>query len=125
MNPFDFVNAINTNKKDLIVDDLSEKSYVPYVINRQLSYFQDTVLLANEMNKHHQLDNKLQFHFLLNTVRNRKRFSKWFKPEEETDLGDVKEYYGYSNDKARQALTILSRNQIESLKKDTQKGGRR
>ena len=125
MNPFDFVNAINTNKKDLIVDDLSEKSYVPYVINRQLSYFQDTVLLANEMNKHHQLDNKLQFHFLLNTVRNRKRFSKWFKPEEETDLGAVKEYYGYSNDKARQALTILSRNQIESLKKDTQKGGRR
>jgi hypothetical protein len=125
MNPFDFVNAINTSKKDLIVDDVSEKSYVPYVINRQLSYFQDTVLLANEMNKHHQLDNKLQFHFLLNTVRNRKRFSKWFKPEEETDLGAVKEYYGYSNDKARQALTILSQPQIESLKKETQKGGRR
>jgi len=125
MNPFDFVNAINTNKKDLIVDDLSEKSYVPYVINRQLSYFQDTVLLANEMNKHHQLDNKLQFHFLLNTVRNRKRFSKWFKPEDETDLGVVKKYYGYSNDKARQALTILSPIQIEFLKKETTKGGRR
>ena len=125
MNPFDFVNAINTNKKDLIVDDLSEKSYVPYVINRQLSYFQDTVLLANEMNKHHQLDNKLQFHFLLNTVRNRKRFSKWFKPQDETDLGVVKDYYGYSNDKARQALTILSPNQIKVLKKETQKGGRR
>ena len=125
MNPFDFVNAINTNKKDLIVDDLSEKSYVPYVINRQLSYFQDTVLLANEMNKHHQLDNKLQFHFLLNTVRNRKRFSKWFKPQDETDLGVVKDYYGYSNDKARQALTILSPNQIKILKKETQKGGRR
>lgn len=125
MNPFDFVNAINSSKKNLIVDDASEKSYVPYVVNRQLSYFQDTVLLANEMNKHHLLDNKLQFHFLLNTVRNRKRFSKWFKPQDETDLGVVKDYYGYSNDKARQALTILSRNQIEILKKETQKGGRK
>ena len=125
MSPFDFVNAINSSKKNLITDDVSEKSYVPYVVNRQLSYFQDTVLLANEMNKHHQLDNKLQFHFLLNTVRNRKRFSKWFKPQDESDLGVVKDYYGYSNDKARQALTILSRNQIEFLKKETQKGGRR
>lgn len=125
MNPFDFVNAINSSKKDLITDDITEKQYAPYIVNRQLSYFQDTVLLANEMNRFHNLDNKLQFHFLLNTVRNRKRFSKWVKPEIESDLGVVKEYYGYSNDKARQALTILSPDQIETLKKETQKGGRR
>lgn len=124
MNPFDFVNAINSSKKDLITDDVTEKQYAPYIVNRQLSYFQDTVLLANEMNRFHNLDNKLQFHFLLNTVRNRKRFSKWVKPEIESDLGVVKEYYGYSNDKARQALTILSPDQIEILKKETQKGGR-
>jgi len=125
MNPFDFVNAINSTKKDLMVDDITEKQYAPYIVNRQLSYFQDTVLLANEMNRYHQLDHKLQFHFLLNTVRNRKRFSKWVKPEVESDLGVVKEYYGYSNDKARQALTILSPDQIEFLKKETRKGGRR
>lgn len=125
MNPFDFVNAINSTKKDLMVDDITEKQYAPYIVNRQLSYFQDTVLLANEMNRCHHLDHKLQFHFLLNTVRNRKRFSKWVKPEVESDLGVVKEYYGYSNDKARQALTILSPDQIEFLKKETQKGGRR
>ena len=76
MNPFEYVNAINTGKKDIMIDDLAEKSYSSFTINRSLSYFNDTVLAANEMNKHHHLDKKLQFHFLINIIRKRKRFSK-------------------------------------------------
>lgn len=125
MNPFDFLNAINDTKKQLIVDDLTEKQYNAFMVNRGLSYFHDTVLLANEMNIHHQLDNKLQFDFLINTVRKKKRFSKWLKPDEAEAIEVVKEYYGYSNEKARQALTLLSEQQINELKKRIYKGGRK
>jgi|TARA_R110000803_G_scaffold46198_16_gene97126 hypothetical protein len=124
MNPFAFVNAINLDKKDLMVDDLTEKQYVPFMVNRQLSYFQDTVLVANEMNRYHYLDKKLQFHFLLNIVRKRKRFSKWAKADSIDDMEIVKEYYGYSNEKARQALSILSREDLELIKSKVDKGGR-
>ena len=122
--PFDYVNSINDNKKDLMVDDIAEKGYVPFVVNRSLSYFPDTVLFANEMNRYGLLDKKLQYHFLINTVRKRKRFSKWAKPIVESDLEVVKEYYGYSNEKARQALTLLSKDQIIEIKKKVFKGGR-
>ena len=125
MNPFEYVNAINTSKKDIMVDDLAEKSYSSYTINRSLSYFNDTVLAANEMNKHHHLDKKLQFHFLINIVRKRKRFSKWDKPELVSDVEVVKEYYGYSNEKARQVLPLLSSDQIMNLREKVYKGGRR
>jgi hypothetical protein len=91
MNHFDFLNAINTSKKDLIVDDITEKAYNPFMVNRGLSYFNDTVLFANEMNIHHHLDKKLQNSFYINTIRKRKRFSKWFKPEIESDIEVVKE----------------------------------
>jgi hypothetical protein len=124
MNPFAFVNAINLDKKDLMVDDLTENAYVPFMVNRQLSYFQDTVLVANEMNKYHLLDKKLQFHFLLNIVRKRKRFSKWAKADSIDDMEIVKEYYGYSNEKARQALSILSKEDLEQIKSKVDKGGR-
>ena len=80
MSPFDFLNAINDNKQDLMIDPDNEKKYVPFVVNRTLSYFPDTVHLANAMNQYHHLDNKLQFHFFLNIIRKRKRFSKWIKP---------------------------------------------
>jgi len=123
MTPFDFLHAINTTKKDIMVDDIAEKQYVPFVVNRSLSYFPDTVLLANEMNSRAHLDNRLQFHFLLNIIRKRKRFSKWAKPIQESDLEVVKEYYGYSNEKARQALTLLNKEQIDVLKKKVYKGG--
>ena len=116
MNPFDYVNSINSNKKDIMVDDESEKGYVPFIINRQLSYFADTVFFANEMNRYHLIDNKLQFHFLLNITRKRKRFAKWSKPEEHIDLEAVKEYYGYSNEKARSSLTLLTPNQLTSIR---------
>jgi hypothetical protein len=124
MNPFDYVNSINYSKKDIMVDDITEGSYNPFMTNRSLSYFQDTVFFANEMNRYHHLDNKLQFQFLLNIVRKRKRFSKWNKPELDSDIDVVKEYYGYSNEKARQALTLLSPSQIEELRKKVSKGGR-
>jgi hypothetical protein len=124
MNPFEFLNAINYSKQDVMVDDITEKSYNSFMINRSLSYFQDTVFLANEMNRYHHLDKKLQFHFLINIVRKRKRFSKWNKPELDSDIDVVKEYYGYSNEKARQALTLLSPSQIEELRKKVSKGGR-
>lgn len=125
MNPFEYVNAINLSKKDIMVDDLAEKSYSSYTINRSLSYFNDTVLAANEMNKHHHLDKKLQFHFLINIIRKRKRFSKWDKPELVSDVEVVKEYYGYSNEKARQVLPLLLSDQIMNLREKVNKGGRR
>lgn len=125
MNPFEYVNAINTGKKDIMIDDLAEKSYSSFTINRSLSYFNDTVLAANEMNKHHHLDKKLQFHFLINIIRKRKRFSKWDKPELVSDVEVVKEYYGYSNEKARQVLPLLSSDQIMNLREKVFKGGRR
>ena len=125
MNPFDYVNAINKTKKDIMVDDLAEKEYNPFIINRALSFFGDTILYANEMNKYHHIDHRLQFDFFINIVRKRKRFSKWFKPELISDLDAVKKYYGYSNEKARQVLTLLSTEQINELKNKVARGGRK
>jgi len=125
MNPFEYLNAINSTKKDIMVDDAAEKGYNGFMVNRGLSYFPDTVLLANEMNQHHQIDSRLQFDFLINTVRKKKRFSKWVKPDEVELLETVKEYYGYSNEKARQALTVLSKSQLIELKEKVYKGGKR
>lgn len=124
MSPFDYLNSINDTKKDIMVDDQAEKQYNAYIINHSLSYFPDTVLLANEMNRYHHLDKHLQFSFLINTVRKRKRFAKWMKQVNADDLEVVKEYYGYSNDKARQTLTLLNENQINELKVRMHKGGK-
>ena len=125
MNPFDYVNAINYTKKNIMVDDITEKAYIPYMVNRQLSYFPDTVLAANEMNRNHHIDNRLQFDFFINIIRKRKRFSKWFKPEQISDLDVVKKYYGYSNEKAHQVLTILTTDQVKELKRKVMTGGRK
>tara|TARA_R110000782_G_scaffold21685_11_gene58105 strand:+ start:3664 stop:4047 length:384 start_codon:yes stop_codon:yes gene_type:complete len=125
MNPFQYVTSITSSKKNLMIDDLDEKAYVPFMVNRSLSYFGDTVVIANEMNKYHHLDKKLQYDFLINIIRKRKRFSKWNKPELVNDVEVVKEYYGYSNEKARQALTLLSSDQIMNLREKVFKGGRR
>lgn len=127
MNPFDYVNAINTTKKNLMRgtenDVLAEKSYSPFMTNRALSYHQDTIGVANEMNKRHEADNLLQFEYLLNTVRPKKRFAKWVKKENDEDLSVVKEYYGYNNEKAVQALSILSSEQLKTIRKTLEKGG--
>lgn len=123
MNPFEYVQAINDTKKDIMVDDIAEKGYNAFMVNRSLSYFNDTVLIANEMNRHSHLDSRLQFDFLINIVRKRKRFSKWAKPQIESDIEVIKEYYDYSNEKARQALSLLSPDQIDGLRKKVSKGG--
>ena len=125
MNPFEYLNAINYTKQNVMVDDLAEKSYNSFMVNRGLSYFPDTVLMANEMNQHAHIDNRLQFDFFINIVRKKKRFSKWNKPETVSDVEVVKQYYGYSNEKARQVLTILTSKQIDELKKKVFKGGRK
>lgn len=125
MNPFEYVNSINATKKDIMVDDIAEKGYAPYMVNKSLSYFNDTVLMANEMNRLYHLDSKLQYDFLINIVRKRKRFSKWNKPELINDVEVVKEYYGYSNDKARQILPLLTLDQIKILREKVSKGGKR
>jgi len=123
MNPFDYVNSINSTKKDLMVDDLAEKAYDPFLTNRALSQFMDTVLWANAMNRFHHLDKKLQYHFLINSIRKGKRFGKWPKAENPEHLEIVKEYYGYSNEKARDALRVLTPEHINELKKKVYKGG--
>ena len=125
MSPFEYVTAINYSKQNMIVDDETEKGYLPYMTNRSLSYFQDTVAVANAMNQYHILEKKLQFDFLINIVRKRKRFSKWIKPEVVTDLEVVKEYYGYSNEKAKQALSVLSTENLTEMKKRIHKGATR
>ena len=123
MSPFDFLNAINDTKVNVIVDDISEKEYSAFMVNRGLSYFNDTALYANEMNQCHHLDSRLQFDYLINSVSRKRRFSKWLKPTESEDLLIVKEHYGYSNEKARSALTILSSEQLNELKLKHFKGG--
>ena len=123
MNPFDFINSINYSKEKLIVDDITEKAYNPYITNHQLSYFSDTVHIVNVLNKYHHLDKKLQYDFLLNIVRKRKRFTKWNKPDDVGNLEVVKEYYGYSNEKAKYIMPLLSPEAIEIIKQRMYKGG--
>ena len=123
ISPFDFINAINFDKKDIIVDDWSEKQYIPYIVNRGLSFGADTVIPANEMNSRPHLDRKLQFDFLINTVRPRKRYNKWVKADKIEAIELVKTYYGYSTEKARQALSILTSEQLDHLKQKLEKGG--
>jgi hypothetical protein len=122
--PFDYVKAILQSKKQLIVDDLSEKDYQPFLTNRALSQHSDCVLFANEMNRRHHLDKKLQNDFLLNTIRSMKRpFAKWAKAEKNDDLECIKLAFGLSNSKAREALRLLSEKQIQQIKEETHRGG--
>ena len=123
-NPFDYVNAILQNKKQLIVDEITEKEYLPFIVNRSLSYHKDCIMYANEMNRRHFIDKKLQSDFLLNTVRSQKRpFAKWVKSEKSDDLECIKNVYGFSETKAREALRLLSKVQINQLIEPTNTGG--
>lgn len=127
MTPFDFIKAISETKENLIVgtdnDELAEKSYEPFIVNRGLSFFPDTILYSNEMNRHSLLPKKAQFLYLLNTIRPRKRYSKWLKKEKMENAQVVSEYYGYSLPKAKEALRLLSADQIAFMKKQLEKGG--
>lgn len=125
MGPFDFLNSINSSKEDLMddLDHQAEKQYLPFMVNRGLSYFPDTVLIANEMNARSFLDNKLQYDFLRLLIRKRKRFSKWHKKDEDDRVKVVKDYYGYSQAKAEQALHLLTDEDIAAMRKELYKGG--
>ena len=121
----DWLNSINFTKENLIEDPSSIKDYPPYIINRCLSGHIDCIMYANEMNKNHHLDKDMQYSFYINILRKRKRFSPWIKKDKIDDLESVKSYYGYSNEKAHQALKILSRDQINFIKQKLEKGGKK
>ena len=125
MNPFEYLKAINETKKDIMVDDVAEKQYNPFIINRGLSFFKDTILYANEMNRYTNIDSKLQYDFLRTLIRKRKRFSKWTKEDKNSDIDLIKEYYGYSKEKAFQVLPLLSKDQLAHISKKLSKGGRK
>ena len=120
----DWLNSINFNKQNLIEEDPSTiKDYPPYIINRCLSGHLDCIMFTNEMNKYSSLDKDMQYSFYLNTLRKKKRFSPWLRKDKVTDLQCVKEYYGYSNEKASQALKILSKQQLDYIRQRLETGG--
>lgn len=125
-NPFDYLNSINVTKKNMMRgsenDELAEKQYNAFLVNRGLSYFQDTVELANEMNLRADLDNKLQYEFLLNLVRSRKRFSKWHKKDQDNRVDIVTQYYNCSQRKALEILKILTEEQFQQISETVLKG---
>mgnify|MGYP001165357918 CR=1 FL=1 len=123
-NPFDFVKSVSHNKKDLMVDEVEEKAYQPFLINKALSYHQDAVFLTNEMNVRHGIDNRLQYQFFLNTLRKRQRFSKWHKPYISKKIDVVKEYYQISRREAKDYVELLSDTQIRQLKNSMKTGGK-
>ena len=124
MNPFEYLKAINTTKQNIMEDDIAEKGYNAFIVNRSLSYFPDTVLYANEMNVNHHIDSRLQFDFFINIIKKRKRFSKWTKASDIENLQVIKEYYGYSNEKAKSVYNLFSNEELLILKNKIYKGGR-
>ena len=121
----DWLNSINQTKKNLIDEDVSlEKEYSPYIINRIFSGHLDAIMFSNEMNKYHFLPKKMQYDFMLNTLRTKKRFSPWLRKDTIKDLDLVKRYYGYSNEKAKQALRILTTEQLNFIKSKFEIGGK-
>jgi len=120
----DWLNSINQTKKNIMDEDSSSiTDYAPYIINRCLSGHIDCLMYSNEMNKYSSLDKKLQYDFFINIIRKKKRFSPWLKQEKVKDLEVVKSYYGYNNQKAEQALKILSKEQIDFIKSKLDIGG--
>ena len=120
----DYLNSINITKKDVMLDEFDEKKYPAYVVNRCLAPFPDTIFYVNEMNRLCLLDSRLQYDFLLNSIGKRKRFAKWLRASKLKNLDLVKEYYVYSNEKAKQALEVLTEEQIKIIKTKLIKGGK-
>lgn len=121
---FDYLNSINETKVNLMVDDISEREYNAYMVNRGLSYFSDTIFYANEMNVQRHVPTRMQYDFHRESIRKRKRFSKWFKASASEDIDVIQAVFGYSHEKARYAAGILTAAQIAELKSRTYKGGR-
>ena len=122
-----YLKSLNETKENLLESDdpMWEKKYSPFIINKCLAPFNDTIMLVNEMNMRHHLDSKLQYDFLLNTIRSKKRYAPWVKGDKLKDLEYVKEYFGYSNEKAKAALKLLDNEQINTIKDILNKGGRK
>ncbi len=121
----DYLNSINISKENLMDSDSDcERQYPPYVVNRCYSGFMDTILLANEMNLNSHIDKKLQYDFYINIIRPKKRFSPWLKKEKLDSLDCIKQYYGYSDEKAKVALKLLTQQQLEFIKAKLNRGGK-
>lgn len=120
---WELVDSISETKKDLSTEEGFEKTYVPFIINRHLAYFSDTVLLANEMNRRHSLSPVLQYQYLLNTARQRKRRTKWAKKQEDADVAALMTWYGVNAVKAKQIKGILSNSVMETIRKKMNTGG--
>lgn len=126
MGPFEFTKTINETKRNLIDEDPEvEKDYIPFLVNRSLGYFMDTIMYANEMNQKNSLDHKLQYDFLLNIIRPRKRFSKWLKKSKDDNIDLIKKFYGYSYTKAKDVVDILSEDQLKHIRSKLDTGGLR
>ena len=121
----EYLNAINFTKKNLMDSDdlLWQKKYPAFIVNKILSGFQDCIMLVNEMNRNHFVDKDMQFQFLLNSIRSKKRFSPFLRSSKLKDLDVIKEYYGYNNDKAKTALDILTKDEVKLIKEKLFKGG--
>ena len=120
----DFLKSINQSKQNIMDEDtLTEKEYPAFVVNRTLSYFLDTILYANEINARPHVDNKLQFDYLLNSIRSNRRFTRWLKPSEDENIEAIKIYYGYNQQKARDVAKILTGEQLSLIHKCLNKGG--
>lgn len=127
MKPFDYINAVSDNKKNIMVgtenDDLAEKSYNPYLTNKSLSYHADAILYVNEINQYANLDNKLQFDYYLYGLPKKKRFSKWAKKDENEDIEIISQWYGCNYSKAAEILSLINKNTLDLIKQKLQKGG--
>ena len=122
----EYLNTINFSKQNLMLDDPAwENNYPSYVINKCMSHHMDTIMFANEMNRYPNLDKRLQYDFFINTVRPKRRFSPWGKKQTVKDIDLVKQYYGYSNEKAKQALRILTPKQLDYIREKLNKGGKK
>jgi len=124
LSPFDYIKSITSTKENIMVDDIAEKQYNSFIINRGLSYFIDTIMSANEMNQNSHLPNKLEYDFLINNISKKKRFSKWNKKSTNSDVEIIKEYYGYSTAKAEQVLNLFNNKMLVEMKGKLSHGGR-
>ena len=127
MKPFDYVNSVTDNKKNMMVgtenDELAEKSYNPFLTNKSLSYYMDTILYANEINQYSMLDNKLQYEYYLHGIPKKKRFSKWSKKIEDEDIEVITQWYGCNYSKAAEILKIIIKTTLDLIKQKLQTGG--
>jgi len=123
----EYLNAINHTKKNVMdsEDTMWVKKYPAFIVNKLLSGFQDTIMLVNEMNRNHFLDKDMQFQFLLNSIRSKKRYSPFLRASKLKDIECVKEYYGYNNEKAKTALDILTKKELKLIKEKLYKGGKK